>query len=139
MNVLKRGAVGFIAGIVVVTFTLIFFGILRGPWLPLGIALVVAIWAILSGKTHVSRFWLWFVIVFGAICVIPYWPSKSRKLLPFATPYVNSGFQTDDAILLVIHVAIAAVVAAIIHGVWIFIRQRHQDETADRKLENSAP
>lgn len=66
-------------------------------------------------KVRVSKFWLWFVIAFAVICVIPFWPHKDGSLLPFATPYVNFGLQISDLFLLAIHLSIALAVATMIH------------------------
>lgn len=139
LDLLKRGAVGFVAGIIVAWLALTFFGFLhghndlsqpeldqeyRGRWIVLYIACGASVFAMIVGRSHVSKYWLWFMIAFAVICVIPFWPHKNGALLPFATPYVNFGFQTADALILAVHVSIALVVAAIIHWVWPVLRQR---------------
>ena len=137
---LKRAAIGFVAGFIVALFVLVFTGALLpyahrdlslteieqqawSLWLAFYIACGAAVFAMIFGRVHLSRFWLWFVLAFGIICVIPFWPYKDGSLLPYGTPYVNFGFQTGDAIILAIHVSIALAVAAIFHW-WLILRQR---------------
>ncbi|MHC4404094.1 MAG: hypothetical protein ACYTG0_30940 [Planctomycetota bacterium] len=133
LHALTRGAIGFLAGIVVAWLALMFLGQvhghsdfsqpelereLRGRWLALYIACGAAAFTMFVGKIRVSTYWLWFSVAFGIICVIPFWPHNGRSLLPFGSPYVNSGFHVADAIILAIHVYIALGVASIIHRRW---------------------
>ena len=139
INLLKRGTIGFVAGFIVVVFALVFLGMLlphndlsqpeldqqsRSLWIAFCIACGTGIASTLIGKRPVSRYWLWFCVAFGLICVIPFWPHKGNGLLPFGTPYVNFGFHSGDAIILAVHVSIALTVAAIIHWLWPMVRRR---------------
>lgn len=133
INQLKRAAIGFVAGLVVAWFVLLFFGQLRGHndlsqreldqeigaiWLALYIACGIAVVAVAAGRLRLPRFWLWFCLAFGVLCVIPFWPHKDGGLLPLATPYVNADFQSADAVSLTIHIAVALVIAASMNRVW---------------------
>lgn len=138
LDSLIRGVVGFVAGIILAWLALMFLGLLhghndlnqseldeerRGQWLALYIACGAAAFAMIGGRHHVSKYWLWFTMAFGVISIIPFWPHKDGSLLPFATPYVNSGFQTANAIILALHVSIALAIAAMIHWSWPMLRK----------------
>ena len=153
LDVLKRGAIGFVAGIIVAWLALTFLGLLhghsdlsiteldqehRGRRIVLYIACGAAVFAMIVGRIHVSKYWLWFTIAFGVICVIPFWPHKNGLLLPFATPYVNFGFETADAIILALHVSIALAVAAKIHWEWPVFRRRKKAMQQIGEREGSA-
>lgn len=137
---LIRGVIGFIAGGIFSSFVLVFSGHLptghardlntaeierqsQSLWLLFYIAVASGLVAMMFGRIRLSKFWLWFVVAFGIICVIPFWPHKDGSLLPFATPYVNFGFQSGDALVLMIHVSAAVLLAGIIHWLWPKWRQ----------------
>jgi hypothetical protein len=141
VGTLKRGVIGFVAGFVVACFVLVFNGTLpagpsndlnaleidqqtRSLWMAFYIAIGIAVLTMIAGRVRLSQFWLWFVLAFGVICVVPFWPHKDGSLLPFATPYVNFGFHATDAIILSVHVSIALAVAAIIQWIWPMMKQR---------------
>jgi hypothetical protein len=84
-------------------------------WLALLIACGAGFVAVLAGGMRVSKYWLWFCVTFGAICLIPYWPHKSG-LLPLGTVYVNRGFWEEyRTACLAVHIVLSLVLAAIIH------------------------
>jgi hypothetical protein len=131
-DLFKRGAIGFIAGLIVAWFVLLFLGVLhghtdlslpaleqeyRGRWILFYIACGTAVFAMIGGKIRISKFWKYFIVVFGVIALIPAWPSKSGTLLPLGTPYVNWGFETSDLYLLAVHASIAFAIAFTIHWV----------------------
>ena len=138
-GVLKRGAIGFVAGSVLACFALIFLGMLhphndlsqseleqeyRSRWFLLYIACGTAVFTSIVGKMCVSRFALWFSLAFAAICVIPFWPHKDGSLLlPYGTPYVN-GYRPGNVIILAVHVSMAVAVAAISQWLLPRIHQR---------------
>jgi hypothetical protein len=140
IDLLKRAAIGFAAGFLIACFVLVFLGHLpphgdlsqpeleqqtRSLWLALYVACAVALLAAAAGRRRLSKFWLWSCVAFGVVCMIPFWPSKSGKLLPLATPYVNFGFRpTDVSSLLAIHVGVALAIAATIQWVWPLIGKR---------------
>ena len=132
LDLLQRAAIGFVAGLVVACFVLVFVGQLpphsdlsereldqqaHALWLALYIACGMAVITVAAGRLRIPRFWLWFCLAFGVLCIIPFWPSKSG-LLPLATPYVNSGFRTADAILMAIHITAAVAIAASLNRLW---------------------
>lgn len=138
-NLLQRSAIGFAAGFIVACFVLVFLGELpphndlsqpeldqqsRSLWLAFYIACGVAVFVAVAGRLRISKFWLWFFVAFGVICIIPFWPHKDGSLLPLATPYVNFGFHVADAVLLAIHIGIALAVSAAIHWVWPQVQKR---------------
>ena len=129
-GLLARYAVGFVVGFSLAAFTLAFLGRLpppgdlslpdmqdrqRAEWIIPVVGAIAGLLAMFWGRLHLSRYWMWFVIAFGTICLIPFWPSKSGTLLPLGTPYVNGSYCTDDVILLVIHTTLAAILAGIAH------------------------
>jgi hypothetical protein len=73
-----------------------------------------AVVGVVLGKRKVSRYWLWLALIFGAICVIPVFPSKSGRL-PLGTPYINGPFSPEKMQLLAIHLGLAALIALPIH------------------------
>ena len=137
-----RGIAGFAAGWIVSWFALTFLGMLQdfynltansihrqhqAEWIQFYIACGSAVFSMLLGKIQVPKYCLWFCIAFAVICVIPFWPHKGGGfLLPYGTPYVNFGFHTRDAILLIVHISIAAVVPAIIQWLWPIVQHRRK-------------
>ncbi len=130
---LKRGLAGFAAGLVIACFILVFMGPLQSSpdlsvseieqqtaslWIAFYIACGTALLAAIAGNRTVSKFWLWFVLAFGIICVIPFWKHKGGAFLPFGTLYVNFGFQPRDAVILAAHITAAVLIALAIHYEW---------------------
>ncbi len=133
-------AVGFVSGCMLSMFVLVFAGkVPNGPSsdlsqmelerrslaiiLAIVVGTITAILAIMGGKKKLSRVWMYFVIAFGVIAIVPVWPSKSGYLLPLATPYVNFGFQAQDLWLLTLHSLSAGVVAYTLRNYWSFMPQ----------------
>ncbi|QDT63803.1 hypothetical protein [Calycomorphotria hydatis] len=124
-----KAAVGFFVGVVLAYYFLVFTGALiphsdlnsseivrnRNAYrLVLLFGLVFSIPAAVLSHRKVSRFWLWFVLAFGAICVLPCLPFKGGVLLPLGTPYVNYGFQRLDLVILIFHVLLSLGIASAI-------------------------
>jgi hypothetical protein len=144
-SALIRGAVGFICGFIVAEFVLVFLGVSHGHWdlsateleqeyralrIALWISVAVSGLSVLAGGIRVPRFLITFVVVFGAICVLPFWPNpKSGGLAPFGTPYVNWGYCDRDAELLACHVALTLLVTGLIHGARAFLSRRRRHMT----------
>lgn len=141
IDVLTRGVIGFVAGFVVACFALVFLGILppqphtdlsqpeieqqgRALWMALYVACGVGLVSIAIGQIRLSRFWLWFVMVFGITCVVPFWPHKDGSFLPFATPYVNFGFHMEHVWMLVAQLVIAFGGAAMVQWGWPRLTRR---------------
>jgi hypothetical protein len=140
MRYLKHLVIGFVAGYLVAAFILVFLGVLQphndlnqperdqqayALMLVFCLACVAGVFAMVFATTRISQFWLLFMIVFGVMSVIPFWPLKNGSLLPLGTPYVNFGYRSADSILLLVHVIIAMAIAAIIHWVLPLLR-RHE-------------
>jgi len=76
------------------------------------------------GGMRLSKYWLWFFVTFGVICLIPFWPHKSG-ILPLGTVYVNWGFWAECRIpCLAVHVVISLLLAAIVHWASLKLRGR---------------
>lgn len=142
MQSLKHFVIGFAAGFLIAGFVLAFLGYLKlhpdlnqlerlqerqAELVVLCFACVSGVFAMCFATRRISRYWLWFTVVFGVISAIPFWENKDGSLLPFATPYVNFGYQTIDGIVLGMHVVISMLVAAVVH--WAWLRTRRNDNT----------
>lgn len=134
-----RGIVGWGAGFIIACYGLTFFDVL--PWtndlsqpeldqrdaslrLAIYAAWGCAGFSMLAGRKRISRYWLWFALAFGVICVVPVWPGKGHGLLPFGTFYVHYGHGPEVIPMLAIHVAVAALIAAGIKRVFPKTDQR---------------
>jgi hypothetical protein len=131
---LKRAVVGFVAGFVIAFFVLTFTGALpteypdatqpeidqfhRSLWLAVYIAAAIAVVGVFAGKKSVPIFWLGFVIAFGIICLIPWWPDKSGRHYPLGAVYVNEK-PWHHASVLVVHVGISLAIALAVHLVTV--------------------
>jgi len=135
IDTLTRGVIGFVAGFFVACFVLVFLGMLpphhhrdlsepeieqqaHALWTALYMACGVGGLSMFLGRIHISRFWLWFVVAFGLTCLVPFWPHKGGLMLPFATPYVNFGFQREHVWMLSAQIVIALAIAAIVQRRW---------------------
>ncbi len=139
LKFVKNAAVGFVAGFVVACFVLCFLGKLplhndlnqlgldeqsRSLLLACCFGCGVALLAAFAPRLKCSRFWLWFCVAFGIICLVPFWPGKDGSLLPLATPYLNYGFRAADTVLLAIHMGMALCLAALGHWLWPYCHGR---------------
>lgn len=140
MRHLKHLGIGFAAGFLVAAFTLVFLGLLpshndlntlerhqqaRALVLAFFLACGTGVFAMLFATARISKFWPLFFIIFGAMALIPFWKYKHNggTFLPLGTPYVNFGYQSNDTIILIIHVVIASILAAIIQQVLPMLRR----------------
>lgn len=146
MNVLKRGAIGFIAGFICAILVLVFMDWLpahndlsqlqleqrdRSLWLATAIAASSALCTMFAATIRVSQFWLWFAVAFGAIAVIPVGQFPDGSLVPFGTCYVNPGFKSEKPLVLGINFSAALVIAAIIHWTQLYFGKRRPSLQSD--------
>jgi hypothetical protein len=69
----------------------------------------------------VSVFWLYPVLFFAAICLLPWWRTKSGNQIPLAAAYVNN-FGRWEYVLLG-HVAVTAALSLAAIGIHLVIQQ----------------
>jgi len=135
MTVMKRGLAGFVAGFIVACFALVVLGMMpphgglntlelerqnHAVSLAFYIACCVAFVSVLVGGMRLSKYWLWFFVTFGVICLIPFWTHKSG-ILPLGAIYVNWGFWDEYRIpCLAVHGGISLLLAAMVH--WASLR-----------------
>jgi hypothetical protein len=117
-----KAVLGAIAGAIIGVVALCLFGQIEPPvaWEVLLAAacsggFLGAVVVSLAGNRAVSPFWLYLVLVFGAITITPWWwYEKTHAYLPLGAVYVNSRNASVVLMVLIPHVVISVVLAFVI-------------------------
>ncbi|WP_339727903.1 hypothetical protein [uncultured Gimesia sp.] len=135
-------AIGFVGSYVFLAYAFMFLGLLQLEtdltwpeermksfmlWLTFALACGFGLFTAFFGSIRISRFWLWFFIVFSLISLLQVVPENGRlqvdlnRIWPrwtIVSLYVQSQFHVIKLIILAIHVSLSLGIAWCIHSGW---------------------
>jgi hypothetical protein len=137
-----RAVVGFVGSYIFLVYVFLFLGLLRPEtelswpeqkmqsfmfWLTLALACGFGLFTAFYGTINVSRFWLWFMIVFGLTSLLQIVPGNGGLRVELnldwpqwtvAALYVRPGFTIVKLVVLLIHLSLSLGIAWFIHFGW---------------------